>query len=495
LQYSSLLELLELPSLMDACVRSNLYEEALSIASFANTLKRRHTDKNIVVLRVIDQIRSRQSDLRRHLIHRLKQNITMPQCLEVLTALRRLNSIDLEGEKNIEELHDGMELKLQVDFLEARDTWLESSPRTNNATLGPGEQLLDTIERYRTRVFEIGTQFNAIFGTSMTKQSVSSSNSLLSMWITRRIHLFLTMITSSVNRMEDSAILRDALEACVFFASSMARLGGDFKSMLSDIFESKMVSLVTNCWKEGVSTLQETLKVCRDAGVVGPLISPSIAPQASGISPEQPPRQLLSHPPLARMINSYLSGFNELRRCLLPNIFVILRNELKNSLKNVKAILETNQRTVNAPALRGEASQLHEAAESMMIVFDNIVEPYITGALEVALGNFKAGKELLLKQMDKVEEESEEEEEKENEEEEGKESEEEEGKESEEEEKGKESEEEEKGEESEEDDKSQEIDDNEQQKDNEVEVDKTADDNVISQSVTDSENHNAIDSS
>merc|ERR1740124_729595 len=330
----------------------------------------------------------------------------------------------------------------------------------------------------------------------MTKQSVSSSNSLLSMWITRRIHLFLTMITSSVNRMEDSAILRDALEACVFFASSMARLGGDFKSMLSDIFESKMVSLVTNCWKEGVSTLQETLKVCRDAGVVGPLISSSIAPQASGISPEQPPRQLLSHPPLARMVNSYLSGFNELRRCLLPNIFVILRNELKNSLKNVKAILETNQRTVNAPALRGEASQLREAAESMMIVFDNIVEPYITGALEVALGNFKAGKELLLKQMDKVEEESEEEEEKENEEEEGKESEEEEkGKESEEEEKGKESEEEEKGEESEEDDKSQEIDDNEQQKDNEVEVDKTADDNVISQSVTDSENHNTIDSS
>lgn len=150
LQHSSLLELLELPSLMDACVRSNLYEEALSIASFANTLERRHTEKNIVVIRVIKQIRSRQSDLRRHLLFRLKQNVTMPQCLEVVTALRRLNSIDVEGCQDIDKVHDGMDLKLQVDFLEARDAWLESSPRTSTP-LAPSEQLLDTIERYRTR--------------------------------------------------------------------------------------------------------------------------------------------------------------------------------------------------------------------------------------------------------------------------------------------------------------------------------------------------------
>lgn len=153
LQHSSLLELLELPSLMDACVRSNLYEEALSIASFANTLERRHTEKNAVVLRVIAQIRSRQSDLRRHLLFRLKQTVTMPQCLEVVTALRRLNSIDLEGQEqgNVDQLHDTMELKLQVDFLEARDAWLDSSPRAAASAVAGSEQLLDTIERYRTR--------------------------------------------------------------------------------------------------------------------------------------------------------------------------------------------------------------------------------------------------------------------------------------------------------------------------------------------------------
>jgi conserved oligomeric Golgi complex subunit 8 len=182
LQHSSLLELLELPSLMDACVRSSLYDEALSIAAFSNTLERRHTEKNQVVLNVIAQVRSRQSDLRRYLLHSLKNQVTMPECLEIVTALRRLNSIDLErlqSEKSdLERVHAAMEFSLEVDFLESRDAWLDQPYNTSataflspsgSATLshnsisttsrGPtpkfqlhsSEQLLDTIERYRTR--------------------------------------------------------------------------------------------------------------------------------------------------------------------------------------------------------------------------------------------------------------------------------------------------------------------------------------------------------
>jgi hypothetical protein len=148
---------------MDACVRSNLYEEALSIAAFSNTLERRHQDSNAVVSRVILQIRSRQTDLRRHLLHRLKSHMTMPECLEVVTALRRLNSIDLErqSEVDLEAIHNSAELRLQVDFLEARDAWLDSTAThaapgsaSRAAALGPvgsSEQLLDAIERHRTR--------------------------------------------------------------------------------------------------------------------------------------------------------------------------------------------------------------------------------------------------------------------------------------------------------------------------------------------------------
>lgn len=206
MQHSSLLELLELPSLMDACVRSSLYEDALSIAAFANTLERRHlvegggvaqkygeqeqqqpqqNRRGLVVAGVISEIRRRETDLRRQLIHRLRGDVTMPQCLEVVTALRRLNGVELERRGRtgksatsssagndhdyLESVHAAMEMRLQVDFLEARDVWLEggvikvgsaqaavaaaSSSSTNleKGTSAQAEQILDGIERYRTR--------------------------------------------------------------------------------------------------------------------------------------------------------------------------------------------------------------------------------------------------------------------------------------------------------------------------------------------------------
>jgi len=219
------------------------------------------------------------------------------------------------------------------------------------------------------------------------------------------------MLSVSLNRMEDSASLRDALEACVFFATSMGRLGGDFTSMLSELFEPKMASLVVTHWKEGVSTLQETLKVCRDAGVAAPLTSSTATSSGAAASPEQPPRQLLTIPPLARLVNSYLTGLNELRRCLLPGIFGVLRMKLNRSLSTVKALLETNQRAVNTPGLRGEATQLREVATSMLVMFDKVIEPYVRGALEVALGDYAAAKEYLKKEIEEVKEEAVEEEE------------------------------------------------------------------------------------
>lgn len=193
MQHSSLLELLELPSLMDACVRSSLYEDALSIAAFANTLERRHmmngkdgegeNKGGVVVAGVIAEIRRREADLRRQLIHRLRGDVTMPQCLEVVTALRRLNGVELErrgwsGKATsgtagadadyLESVHAAMELRLQVDFLEARDVWLEggvskvgsaqaaaaaaaSNSNGEKGTSAQAEQILDGIERYRTR--------------------------------------------------------------------------------------------------------------------------------------------------------------------------------------------------------------------------------------------------------------------------------------------------------------------------------------------------------
>ncbi|KAL3933493.1 MAG: hypothetical protein SGBAC_010376 [Bacillariaceae sp.] len=380
LQHSTLLELLELPSLMDACVRSNLYEEALSIAAFANTLERRHADKNDVVLKVISQ------------------------CLEIVTALRRLNSIDLErqSESNLERVHSAMELRLQVDFLESRDVWLDQ-PSTNGESLttsvcedasirAGSEQLLDSIERHRTRMFEIATQFNAIFRAQANSSAIAAS--LLNMWTVRRIRCFIAMLEEQLCAIDNSASLRDALDSCVFFSTSLGRLGADFTSSLAPLFESKMHSLVVASWTDGVHQLADTLKICRDAVVAAPLVSSTVGDAVSSeyspeesINPLPPPRQLMALPPLGRLVNAFLSGLNELRRCLLPGIFPKLRKSLQAALVHIDAILQSNERSVLTPGLRGDASELRDIAREMKTTMKAIVAPYLEGALEHALGN------------------------------------------------------------------------------------------------------------
>eukprot|EP00531_Pseudo-nitzschia_arenysensis_P001501 CAMPEP_0116150688 /NCGR_PEP_ID=MMETSP0329-20121206/19689_1 /TAXON_ID=697910 /ORGANISM="Pseudo-nitzschia arenysensis, Strain B593" /LENGTH=562 /DNA_ID=CAMNT_0003647235 /DNA_START=68 /DNA_END=1752 /DNA_ORIENTATION=- len=434
LQHSSLLELLELPSLMDACVRSNMYEEALSIAAFSNTLERRHTEKNPVVLKVIAQVRSRQSDLRRYLLHSLKKHVTMPECLEIVTALRRLNSIDLErlrsGDKaNVERVFAAMELSLQVDFLEARDNWLDQPVAANagtnygsNASRAPGnskiilqhstsEQLLDTIERYRTRMFEIATQFNAIFRAQSSSQRTNSNDnaqlsiSLLSMWTTRRIHSFLKILTKQLHLMEDSGALRDALDACIFFTGSMGRLGADFTAQLPPLFEEKLMAIVLSNWKEGINQLAETLKICRDAGVASPLVSSTAVAttdaegendqtESSSSVMMPPPRKLMALPPLGRLVNACLAGLNELRRCLLPGIFPQLREALeKEFLQQTKSVLHAHERAVMTPGLKGDAAKLRAVAKEMKMATKMIVFPYVRGALELSLGNETGAKQ------------------------------------------------------------------------------------------------------
>jgi hypothetical protein len=222
LQHSSLLELLELPALMDACLRAGLYDESLAIAAFGNALQRRHSvhfphpgaegglGKNgagssqvlveegynlqeskqkdggeEVIFSVVSSLRSREHDLRHHLLARLRGGITMPHCLEIVTALRRLNGIELERKRtditygkerdkggpnqkqiDLDQAHSAMELRLMVEFFEARDSWLRDSASIGLSSLsGPdandilsvgaegadSELLLNNIDAIRTR--------------------------------------------------------------------------------------------------------------------------------------------------------------------------------------------------------------------------------------------------------------------------------------------------------------------------------------------------------
>ena len=281
---------------------------------------------------------------------------------------------------------------------------------------------------FNRRMFEIATQFNAIFRAQQTSYSVNGSSSgsnsnpdnngevsvaLLSMWMARRIQSFLRILTSQLQLVDDSGSLRDALDACIFFTSSMGRLGADFTAQLPPLFEQRMLSIVLGNWKDGINQLTETLRICRDAGVASPLVSSSVVTAGTGASLTSnidgeghddgesslsimmpPPRKLMSLPPLGRLVNACLTGLNELRRCLLPGIFPQLRESVeKDFLLEIKNVLQVHERAVTTPGLKGDATKLRANAKEMKIVTKTVIFPYVRGALELSLGNESGAKE------------------------------------------------------------------------------------------------------
>jgi hypothetical protein len=336
-----------------------------------------------------------------------------------------LNAIDLESKrrlptstststthKDLEALHAAMEVQLQIDFLEARDVWLESSSGGGNSsstsagrTTQPtshGEDLLDIVERYRTRVFEIATQFNAIFRANSSSAAASSRRNaltpvaLLRLWMSRRVQGFLQTLATQLAQVTETSTLRDALEAALFFATSVARLGADFTARLPALFEPVLVKLIAVPWKDGVKQLSETLVTCREAGVATPLATGSLEraePETRGPEddaqgqPMRPPRLLLEYPPLARLVNAYLVGLNELRRCLLPGVIATLETTLQESLVEIQQVLMANERAVHVPGLSGQAQLLRQASVTYRELLTQVVEPYLLGSLQAAVGN------------------------------------------------------------------------------------------------------------
>lgn len=253
----------------------------------------------------------------------------------------------------------------------------------------------------------------AIFRSSTTTtKSDNFALQILSMWTTRRIQTFLHeyLAKKCLHQITETSTLRDALESVTFFATSMGRVGADFSPLIQPYFESRLISIVTTHWTDGISVFENTLKVCRDTGIASPLYSNR---DVNALSDEQtssaydldnydplnkrkapaPPRQLLSHPPLARLVNAFLSGLNELRRCLLSCAFPELKRFFqKDFLEKTKQLLVQNERAVLTPGFlqqKGEdASKLRNMAVELKEEFDSCVQPYLMGAIEVAFGSF-----------------------------------------------------------------------------------------------------------
>ena len=379
--HMQILDILELPQLMDACVRNYLYDGALDIAAFANVLERRHalrpshsasTEKNAtsqggatVVLGVVSEIRTTMVTLRDNLLQKLRTPVQLPLCLNIISSLRRLDTLVLEKAKpeQLKQLTASLELKLQVDFLDARTLWLQSEleavERSSVTQRGDVDVqwLLDLVEKNRTLWFEIGTQFRAIFTSDDAGGSIDKSADLvLSFWVVRRVESFVAMLAQQLMRVRDGAQLHHLFEHTMFMGASLGRLGADFRPLVAPLFEDAVLEMMTWRWQDAEAVLAASLEAVSscDASLSAlPLHLPALhrAEEATtaALDPKEPPEPALStlaFPALAHSLNLLLGSFNHLRQCAPRSLRAALEIQFKATLRNFAKMLAKHTESV-----------------------------------------------------------------------------------------------------------------------------------------------------
>eukprot|EP00931_Biecheleriopsis_adriatica_P091617 TRINITY_DN65503_c0_g1_i1.p1 TRINITY_DN65503_c0_g1~~TRINITY_DN65503_c0_g1_i1.p1 ORF type:complete len:660 (+),score=159.52 TRINITY_DN65503_c0_g1_i1:61-1980(+) len=315
-QHGQILELLELPQLLDACVRNQMYEESLELLAFCHNLLQAHEARGeeiSVLSNIREQVAVQRSNLRDSLAAQLKTDIHLPACVRIVGFLRRA--------------HRHSEEELRSLFIEHRSKFLDSHKQQvellRHSRGSVGTALRNAADLLRTHVYDIGTQYKALFPQDDGPLSIWLNSQV--MWLVGllRIHIMPSSASNAVKAAKiDAAQLTTVLRQCVHASSTLKRLGGHFFPAVAHIFEARMEHSCREMLDAALLTFHAEL------GRYDWLPSTALSGAGSSMTTEgasgQHPQtmELTRHRPLAVLTNDIVQMFNELRQCTLYGLRV-----------------------------------------------------------------------------------------------------------------------------------------------------------------------------
>lgn len=318
---AQLLEILELPQLMNTCIREEKYEEALELSAHVQRVGSKCG--NIPVINeIVVAVENSWHTMLKQLLSQLKSDLQLPRCLQIIGFIKRMQAFT--------------EPELKLKFLQLREIWLKDLLADIDGS-DPQQHLIRTIEVTRVNLFNIITQYRSIFvedtsAAVVGRDDAVESNKIFNSWIHNRINDFLRTLEIDLSRGVSS--LETVLGQCMYFGLSFSRVGADFRGLMASIFiktiTTKFVDAVSKCTRQFDIDIENYTLINKSASSIRRRKMSSESHDGN-----QPPDTLLEFQPLALYCNGLLAIFNELRLCAPVAVADAVTRSLQTSLESV----------------------------------------------------------------------------------------------------------------------------------------------------------------
>ena len=293
---SKILEIIEIPQIMETCVRTGHYQEAMELAGHARTLAAEFK-QNGLLQDIANEVDLVEQHMVIQLLTALRQGSNLPTLLKAVAHLRRLNCMtedELAVVYLISRAHNFRQHLSQID-----------SERADSL-----RYLRRYIDTFREHVYDIISQYMALFAdpvliTTFAREHIAE--------LARKV------ATSLSNISGDSASLSSLLLQLGYCALSFARLGADFEWLVVNGILDSVGEVYLRSTTSASSSLATSLRAALNEDNDDP--ANMLMPEA-----DLPTRALPSDesfdgafaalntlPILARFVNSHFGALNSLR--------------------------------------------------------------------------------------------------------------------------------------------------------------------------------------
>ncbi|KAF5467960.1 hypothetical protein F2P56_012161 [Juglans regia] len=336
--HSTLLDLLEIPQLMDTCVRNGNYDEALDLEAFVYKLSTMHP-KLPAIQALAAEVRQTTQALLSQLLQKLRSNIQLPECLRIIGYLRRIGVFS--------------EYEMRLQFLRCREAWLTGILEDLDQR-SPYEYLKGMINCHRMHLFDVVNQYRAIFADDTSGSEENYDGGLLFSWAMHQITSHLKTLKVMLPKITEGGSLSNILDQCMYCAMGLGWVGLDFRGLLPSLFEEAVINLFSKNMNSAVENFQLVLDSHR--WVPLPVVGfPAYTVGDDSQEDVTPPAHLMEHPPLAVFINGVSAAMNDLRPCAPLSLKHLLAQEL---IEGLRAVSDSLLRYNTARMLRESESGL-----------------------------------------------------------------------------------------------------------------------------------------